>query len=76
MECFPRKQTYFKLGKTSKKKKKPGFNRRLSTSIGSKRQLVFSNSWLSGEVQMGSPGGTKGLLAPDLLCAKSKVLPR
>ena len=58
-------------------KQKPGFNRRLSTRVGSKRQLVSSLSWPAGELPMRSPEDRRrSLPTPDLLRAKSKVVPR
>lgn len=72
MECFPRKHLVRKDNK-----QKPGFNRRLSTRVGSKRQLVSSLSWPAGELPMRSPEDRRrNLLTPDLLRAKSKVVPR
>lgn len=58
-------------------KQKPGFNRRLSTRVGNKRQLVCSLSWAVGELPMRSPepGRTRSLLTPDLLRAKNTEVP-
>lgn len=64
-------------------KQKPAFNRRLSTSVGSRRQLSSSLSWPPGdwplgELPMRSPDTIrrKSSLTPDLLRAKNTEAPQ
>ncbi|KAJ7352926.1 hypothetical protein OS493_032865 [Desmophyllum pertusum] len=59
-------------------KQKPAFNRRLSTCVGSRRQLSSSLSWPLGELPMRSPDTIrrKSSLTPDLLRAKNTEAPQ
>ena len=57
-------------------KQNPGLKKRLSTGVGSRRQLVSSLSWPLGELPMRPADSGTNLLAPDLLRPQSTEVPR